>query len=407
MSKRSFLMIPVLGALCLCLSGCAEKIEMLVDSFQNPDSIGAESSEDPDRLLLLEELEEIDREGTVTGYAYESLTKTEKLWYEDIDRILKNMQTDGELSKEGLDSGLSEADVDKIFQCVLSDRPEYFYVEGYTYTTFTRGDEVIKMELSGTYSMEVEEAADRMAQIREAADEILQGISKDASDYDKIKYVYETVIRNTDYDMNAPDNQNISSVLLGHASVCQGYAKTVQYLLKQLGVECTLVTGTVDGGDRHAWNLVKADGQYYYVDATWGDASYTQDGSAGTGTDKFPEINYDYLCITSGQLMRTHTIENVVEMPECTSSALNYYILEGLYFTSLDRELLEGCFQKAWENGREDVTLKCADAGVYEEMFDYLITQQGIFDYLGSGEDRISYSPNEKQLSLTFWVTNE
>ncbi len=407
MNKRSFLMILLLGAICLCLTGCAEKIEDLVDSIQKYEDTGIKSSEDSDRLLLLEELEDIDREGNVKGYAYQSLTETEKLWYEDIDRILKNMQTDGELSKEGLDSGLTEADVDKIFQCVLSDCPEYFYVEGYTYTTFTRGDEVIKMELSGTYSMDAEEAAHRMVQIREAADEILRGINRDASDYDKIKYVYETVIRNTDYDMNAPDNQNIYSVLVGKASVCQGYAKTVQYLLEQLGVECTLVTGAVDGGDRHAWNLVKAGGQYYYVDATWGDASYTRDGGLGAKPDKFPEINYDYLCITTDQLLRTHTVENVVDMPVCTSFDLNYYILEGLYFTSLDKEKLEGCFQKARENGREDVTLKCADAGIYEEMFDHLVTQQEIFDYLGSAENKISYSPNEKQLSLTFWVTNE
>ncbi len=408
MNGKRFLCALIFCAVCVCLGGCAEKISGFVESFQ--EYIGEETGqpEEPDRVLLLEDLDkEVSGEDSPLYFAYESLTDAEKIWYEDMDRIVRNVETDEELSEEGLDRGLTESDIDKIFQCVLCDHPEYFYVEGYTYTTFTKGEEVVKMEFSGTYSLDADQVSARRTEIRDAAEKILAGISADASDYDKIRYIYETVVFNTDYDLSAPDNQNIYSVLVQNRSVCQGYAKTVQYLLQELGVECTLVTGTVDGGERHAWNLVKADGAYYYVDATWGDPSFNRDGMSITDDRQYPEISYDYLCITTEQLLRTHTIESVLDMPVCTSRELNYYVLEGMYFIELDKEQLQKCFEQVRDSGKDTLTLKCADGSVYEEMLDFLITQHGIFDYLGSAENRVTYSQNEKQLSLTFWVTNE
>ena len=116
--------------------------------------------------------------------------------------------------------------------------------------------------------------------IRKITAEWLRGIEEAASEYDKVKAVYEAVIFSTNYDLSAADNQNIASVFLGGASVCQGYAKATQYLLNHLGVMCTLVQGTVDTGEAHAWNLVQVDGDYYYVDTTWGDASYRMENGS-------------------------------------------------------------------------------------------------------------------------------
>ena len=343
-------------------------------------------------------------------YAYDTLTETEQVWYRNISRILGQMQEKQELSENGIRGGLDETCIDKIFQCVLNDHPEYFYVEGYTYTKFTRLEKLVKLEFSGTYSMDLEEARGRMEQIEAAANGILGGISADAGDYEKVKYVYETLIRNTEYDLAAPDNQNIYSVFAGHASVCQGYAKATQYLLNRLGMECTMVMGTVDTGEGHAWNLVKVDGEYYYVDTTWGDASYqleeSGDEGQGEGGRRLPDINYDYLCVTTAQLLRTHTLGGVVPMPSCTATQANYYVREGAYFTSFDAAQMEQVFARAQELGKSEVTLKCEDRRVYEEIDQALIGDQKIFEYLSTDSGTVAYAQNEKQLSMTFWMTN-
>lgn len=356
-----------------------------------------------------ETAEDFSFEETSPGhFAYDSLNETEQIWYRNMNRILGRMQEKQELSATGIDGGLDEKCIDKIFQCVLNDHPEYFYVVGYTYTKFTRGDKLVKIEFSGTYSMNKQEAVNRQAEIEAAADVILQGISQDTGDYEKIKYVYDSLIRGTEYDLSAPDNQNIYSVFINRASVCQGYAKATQFLLNRLGIECTIVMGTVDTGEGHAWNLVRCDGSYYYVDTTWGDASYQTEGSTvDSDVEKLPEINYDYLCVTTEQLLRTHTLGGVVPMPQCVAMDDNYYVREGAYFTTCSEEQLKSFFVSAGESGRDVVTLKCADYNTYVEMNRRLIEEQGIFDFLDNMDRTVAYAQNEKQLSMTFWVTKE
>lgn len=339
-------------------------------------------------------------------FAYQSLREAEQLWYQEIAGCLGSMEGEIRLDSAGIEAGLDETDIDRIFQCVLMDHPELFYVEGYTYTKYTRGEELVAIRFSGTYGMGQEQVLLRQAEIDGAVQALLEGAAAPTDDYDKVKYVYDTIICNTEYDLTAPDNQNIYSVFVNGKSVCQGYAKAVQYLLERMGVECTLVQGSVDTGEGHAWNLVKVNGSFYYVDATWGDASYQADeGEAGTGY--VPEINYDYLCVTTQQLLRTHILSNSVPMPACVEEKDNYYVREGALFAGYDREQMRALFQRFFDEGRPDVTVKCADEECFRQLMAALVDGQEIFDYLGDGRSTIAYTQNEKQLSMTFWVTNE
>ena len=411
---RNFTFSLWMVLLCIWLTGCADGLldeiprdfaaqwgetEESAETAASPEP-PLEEEEAPAVSFLMEE---------AFSYAFDSLNETEQIWYHDIEQILGSFGEGKRLSQSGLAGGLGETDIDKIFQCVLCDHPELFYVEGYSYIKYARGEKITAIEFSGTYNVELEAALTRKEEIEAAAAGLLAGISADASDYDKVKYVYETLIRNTDYDLEAPDNQNIYSVFVRHFSVCQGYAKATQYLLNRLGIECTLVLGTVETGEGHAWNLVKVDGNYYYVDTTWGDVSYQMEENASEegGGFSMPEINYDYLNVTTEELLRTHSIGGEVPMPVCVAKEANYYVREGAYFTFYDEEQMAALFQAAIDSGRRDVTIKCSDAACYSEIVAGLIDGQEIFRYLTDEEGRIAYAQNEKQLSLTFWVTNE
>lgn len=405
--------------LCLAAGGCVgeELSEQAVRDIKLVDPVSAEQGQE--EILFLEEAEdpeetapeEIPRECFLQDgafeYARQSLSEAGRQWYDDIRQVLGTFSEGERLSVEGLQEGYDEADIDMIFQCVLNDHPELFYVEGYSYTKYTRGDHTTAIEFSGTYSIDRETAETRAAEIERAVEEILSGIEENADQYHRVKYVYDTIIRTTDYELNAPDNQNIYSVFVNHLSVCQGYAKATQYLLCRLGVECTLVLGSVENGEGHAWNLVRVDGNYYYVDTTWGDASYRMEDTGSESGIALPEVNYDYLNVTTAELLRTHSLSDGVPMPACIATEANYYSREGALFSSYDRDQMRALFERAREQGRGDVTVKCTDAGSYGQVVSALIDSQEIFDYLSGEGSTVAYAQNENQLSLTFWVTNE
>ena len=355
------------------------------------DETCVETSED---VMQFDEAEDAEQ---ITGVIFERLSQDEKRIYSE---ILQSLLT---CEEETVLSTVDSAMVDKAFSCVLSDYPGIFYVDGYKYTEYTRDEKVDKIVFAGNYLYNEDEIARRQILIDEKAADILEGMPDSKDEYVKIKYLYDTLVTQTEYDIHSPDNQNICSVFLNGKSVCQGYAKALQYLANRAGIKCSLVLGNVVGGEGHAWNLVLVNGSWYYVDATWGDAFYLFGNREQTAAAQTSVINYDYLCVTTKQLLLTHSPDMPVELPECETVADNYYVREGLYFTDYDRDKLADIFAKAIQKKQETVTVKCSDKNVYDEMYRNLLEEQKIFEFMAS-DGTIAYTDNREQGILTFWL---
>lgn len=335
-------------------------------------------------------------------YAFERLTDSGKTLYVEILTILQNQSEGIVVSTTSIDA------IEMVFDYVMLDHPELFYVTALKYTNYKLGNSTTKIAFSGIYSYEPAEVARRQAGINEAVNRCLAGAPSSDDEYFAIKYVYEYLITNTDYSPGAEDNQNICSVFLNRKSVCNGYAKAAQLLLNRLGIECTLVTGTVhnrnSSGERHAWNLVKCNGQYYYLDVTWGDASYQTVSGESADISKIPAVNYDYLNVTTAEITKNHTLPDYIYMPMCSSMADNYYVREGNYFTSPELSLVKDLFDRGYSEGRSYVTIKCSSDTVYQILFDELVTNRKVFGYLQGNQTTVAYTTFEETDTIIFWI---
>lgn len=102
----------------------------------------------------------------------------------------------------------------------------------------------------------------------------LPDILKDArSEVEKVWALNEWIKSWVDYDWSYKRTTSYQA-LVDRTVVCNGYAMLFYRMAKAVGIEVKFITGTVRGtrvAGRHAWNAVKINNLWYFVDVTWND----------------------------------------------------------------------------------------------------------------------------------------
>lgn len=323
-------------------------------------------------------------QGRTGCLAYESLDAETQKTYEEILGACEQHLEKVELTT------LNEDIIEDAYEALTCDYGGLFWVNGYTYTLRTLKGQVKGIDFSPSYTFSQEDRAMYQEQVDETVRDYLVRISMDASDYEKVKYVYEMLIYNVKYNLNSRENQNILSVFLYGESVCSGYANAAQYLLTLLDVPCMTVYG-ISEGENHAWNLVFIDGEPYYMDVTWG----------STVSETVGDCSYAYLNLTSRDMERTHVVDMPFELPACTAVSANYYVQEGRYFTVFDERKVGEVLAASYESGETSTAIKLASDDVYRQVRQAFITDMKAADYC-RGLERLSYVENEEMRVLTF-----
>lgn len=334
-------------------------------------------------------------------YYYQQLTEEQKRVYLEILKGVRNHT--GEIYVHDSDAD----ETNHIFQLVMKDQPDVFWCDGTATATAHKGSMGYTV-LCPKYFYTAKESQTMQKAIEQNAEEWLEGLDKNTDDYHKILYVYEKIVDEVEYDESAPDNQNIYSVFVNRKSVCAGYSRATQYLLEKIGIFCTYVTGKTTEGGSHAWNLVKCNGDYYYVDTTWGDPIFLkEEGDDTAGTQN---ISYDYMCCDDTQLFQTHILDQNTKMPECTKMDSNYYVVNGMYYTQYDAQKALGDMNKTIWSKKESTTFKFSDEEVYQQAHDDIFQKelakaaQNLADYYGLSQVKYQYIDDPRLHKIViFW----
>ena len=316
-------------------------------------------------------------------YYGEILSPEEYDIYRDVVAVLMNQE-------ESLHIGdISETALKAICHYVYLDYPEMFWYEGnwsyyYQQGGYSKTDILRNVTLEFSYTMTPEERAGAQLRVNERAGEFMKAASACESDYAKVLLCYTKLIQETVYNKNERD-QSLYQVFIRGGGVCTGYAKSMQYLLHQMGIDCILVQGEANG-ESHIWNMVRIDGRYYHLDATWGDMTFVGDYQPSSDY-----VSYNYFGLMTEEISKTHTIaeELLDKIPPATSRGYNYFVQEGLYFQEYDYAAIELLVFDGLQKGLESVAVRFSSQEAYEQARVALFEKGGLSVLMRNYQDMV------------------
>lgn len=232
-------------------------------------------------------------------YLYNQLDSTAKTIYDKIYNSKENMKTGtytiefGNTFSEILSKENGEEELQKQYQSAIEalmyENPDLFFINA---TKMYINIETITKLLSVTYNVYINSGeygnylADGLTckedveiyevKIEEAKNNILT-LAQGKDNYEKIKTIHNYLVENIEYEttISQPNIYNIYGALVSKRCVCEGYAKSFQLLMNEIGIQNVMVIGRATNDDNqtenHAWNYVQLDGNWYAVDVTWDD----------------------------------------------------------------------------------------------------------------------------------------
>ena len=318
------------------------------------------------------------------AYYYQHLNKVQQAAY----HAMKTGFTD--ISPRFSVPRLESQELADIFFQLRLDCPEIFYVTSFSYR-FARGADNI--DLLPEYLFDKGKIRDHQKALSSRIAKLARP-AQTMTVWEKERYIHDFICTNVRYDkLKKPYSHEIIGPLGQGVGVCEGIAKAVKALCDALGVWCVIAVSEASPSQgvkyRHAWNILKIEGQYYHLDATF-DSSLSRSGM----------IRYDYFNLDDSRLFQDHQ-PLLYPAPACCTGNRFYYRENKLSFSKVEEAAKRAqiCIRKGlpfvfhWRGG----PLTPAVLAQITEALDAKAQQRGRYAAL-------AYNPSQAVLQVHFPV---
>ena len=252
-------------------------------------------------------------------YYYDLLNKEGKAAYHAMKNGLLSLAPSFQIPR------LEGKQLSDIYFMLRLDHPEIFYSTTFKYRYFQESGNAT---LIPEYLFDKKKIQDHQKAMKARVEKLARQAVK-FSEQEKLLYIHDFICQNVRYDkLKKAYSHEIIGPLGQGVGVCEGIAKSVKILCDALGIWCIIAISENNPEKkvkyRHAWNVVKVDGKYYHLDATF-------DNTLGKGE----MIRYDYFRLSDKQIFKDH--ENLVwKVPSCDDGEHFYYKEKKLSFTKME-----------------------------------------------------------------------
>ena len=253
-------------------------------------------------------------------FYYSKMNKMQQATYHAICQGVLRMEKEIQVPR------MSGEELYNVFFQMRLDHPEIFWTTGFKYRYYQESPNI---QFLPEYLFDRAKVKEHQKAMKSRVEKLARPAQK-LSESEKEKYIHDFICENVKYDkLKNPYSHEIIGPLGQGVGVCEGIAKAVKVLCDELGVWCMIAIcgNNPDKGIkyRHTWNIVRINGKYYHLDATF-DNTLTRNCTIGE------EIRYDYFNLEDKSIFRDHE-PLIAPVPHCGDHEHFYYKEKKLSFT--------------------------------------------------------------------------
>lgn len=179
-----------------------------------------------------------------------------------------------------LDITLTAEELEFLYNCIILDHPEFFHIyasEQPNHFSFSPNDNSIVYIMyefkKANSAPDIDLIKDYNAQIKKELEAPIAEAKKYSNVFDQLTYLYYWVVDGTNISWakyNEHPHSTIKELFLDKHGVCIGYALSLSYLYRQLGIVTTVGSGINSSNVEHTWCIPYVNGVYYAIDGYFG-----------------------------------------------------------------------------------------------------------------------------------------